>query len=45
VRAQISPEEIISYLRERGMTLSWDQAAGVLSTGTEAVKIFIAKAS
>jgi len=34
VRPQTTPEEAIGYLRERGITLAWDQAAGSLQAGT-----------
>jgi hypothetical protein len=39
VRPAISPEEMIGYLREHQITLTWDQAAGTLRAGTgEAAK-------
>jgi hypothetical protein len=44
--APASPEEAIGYLREHGITLTLDQAAGTLQAGTtEAVKTIIGKAS
>ena len=34
VRCQASPEDVISYLREHQITLTYDPASGVLNTGT-----------
>jgi site-specific DNA recombinase len=46
VRPAVSPEETIGFLRERGITLTWDPAAGTLQASTaEAVKTFTVKAS
>jgi site-specific DNA recombinase len=46
VRPQASPEDAIGFLRERGITLTWDQTAGTLQAGTaEVIKIFTVKAS
>jgi hypothetical protein len=45
VRPAISPEETIGFLRERGITLTWDQATGRLRAGTPvAIKTFTVKA-
>jgi hypothetical protein len=45
-RPQVGPEEAIGYLREHGITLTWDPAAGTLHAGTpEAVKAITGKAS
>jgi DNA invertase Pin-like site-specific DNA recombinase len=46
VRPQVSVEEAIRFLRERGIVLIWDPAAGTLQAGsTEAAKTITGKAS
>jgi site-specific DNA recombinase len=46
VRPAVSPEEAIGYLREGGIVLTYDQAAGSVQAGTSAVaKTIIRKAS
>lgn len=45
VHAGVGSEETIGFLRERGITLTWDQAAGTVRVGTaEAIKTFTVKA-
>jgi hypothetical protein len=45
-RPQAGPEDVIGYLRDRGITLTYDPAAGTLQAGTcEAAKTTIQKAS
>jgi hypothetical protein len=34
VRHQASPEDVVSYLRERQITLTYDPASGALNAGT-----------
>ncbi len=34
VRSQASPEDVIGYLRERQITLTYDPASGTLHAGT-----------
>ena len=44
VRGQISEENVIGYLRDHGITLTWDPTAGTLQSGTcEAAKTIIRK--
>jgi site-specific DNA recombinase len=46
VRGQVSEEKVIGYLRDRGITLTYDPAAGTLQAGTaKATKTAIGKAS
>jgi DNA invertase Pin-like site-specific DNA recombinase len=46
VRPAISTEEVIRYLREHQITLTWDPAAGTLQAGsTAAIKTLTGKAS
>jgi site-specific DNA recombinase len=46
VRQQASPEDVIGYLREHAITLTFDPAAGTLHAGTaEAAKTITVKAS
>jgi len=46
VRGQVSEEKVIGYLRDRGITLTYDPAAGTLQAGTAgAAKTVIGKAS
>jgi len=45
VRSQVSPEEVLGYLRGRQTTLIWEHASGTLSAGTETVKIVTAQTS
>jgi hypothetical protein len=41
-----SAEDVIAFLREQGLTLTYDPAAGTLHTGTaEAAKTITVKAS
>jgi hypothetical protein len=41
-----SEQDVIGYLRDRRITLTWDQAAGTLQAGAaEAAKTIIRKAS
>jgi hypothetical protein len=41
-----SAEDVIGYLREHGITLTWDPAAGTLqASATEPIKIATGKAS
>jgi site-specific DNA recombinase len=45
-RPQAGPEHAIGYLRDRGITLTYDPAAGTLQAGTcQAAKTTIRKAS
>jgi hypothetical protein len=45
-RPAVSPEDVIGFLRENDVTLTWDQAAATLKPGTaEAMKTFTVKAS
>jgi site-specific DNA recombinase len=45
-RPQAGPEDVIGYVRDRGITLTYDPAAGTLQAGTcEAAKTVIRKAS
>jgi hypothetical protein len=45
-RPQASAQDVIGYLRDRGITLTYDPAAGTLQAGTgEAAKTVIRKAS
>jgi hypothetical protein len=39
VRYQASPEDVIGYLRERQVTLTYDPASGTLDAGTAAQTI------
>ena len=44
-RPQASADDVIGYLRARGITLTYDPAAGTLQAGTcEAIKTIIRKA-
>jgi hypothetical protein len=46
VRQQASPEDVIGYLREHAITLTFDPAAGTLHAGTaEAAQTITVKAS
>ena len=46
IRPQASAEDVIGYLRDHGITLTYDPAAGTLQAGTgEAAKTIIRKAS
>ena len=46
VPPRASAEDVIGYLREHGITLTWDPAAGTLQTGaTEPIKTATGKAS
>lgn len=45
-RPQAGPEDVIGYVRDRGITLTYDPAAGTLQAGTgETAKTVIRKAS
>ena len=45
-RPQAGAEDVIGYVRDRGITLTYDPAAGTLQAGTcEAAKAVIRKAS
>ena len=45
VRPAASPEDVIGYLREHGITLTYDPAAGTLQAGASDVKPTLMKAS
>lgn len=46
MRQQASPEDVIGYLREHAITLTYDPAAGTLHAGTaEAAQTITVKAS
>jgi hypothetical protein len=46
IRSQVGAENVIAYLRERQITLTWDQATGTLQEGAaEAITTITGKAS
>jgi hypothetical protein len=45
VRPAVSPEQVIGFLRERGIALTWDQFSGTLRARTEAAKTITGEAS
>jgi site-specific DNA recombinase len=44
-RPQVSAEDTVGFLRERGITLTWDQVSRTLQASTEAAKTISGKAS
>jgi site-specific DNA recombinase len=44
-RPQVSAEDAVGFLRERGITLTWNQFSRTLQATTEAAKTIIVKAS
>jgi site-specific DNA recombinase len=44
IRDQVSTENVIAYLRENMITLTWDQALGTLRAGAETITIVSGKA-